>query len=152
MYLTCIEPLFSSLGQMYYIITGVWKRIYFSLIQLWHQWNSCCCLSRCKLQTLGELQAHLKFLRNFVSSLLLTLLWQNSVRNNCRTVDTHPAIYTSKRAARPGMVCYSKYFRYALPWRRNSQKTTPKNPIDFEWGKTEKNRNFGATLLWHTVT
>ena len=77
---------------------------------------------------------------------------QISALNNCRTVYTTPAIYTSKRAARPGSVCYYFSCRYALPWRRDSQKTTSKNPIDFQWGKTGKNLNFAATFLGHTVT
>ena len=75
---------------------------------------------------------------------------QISALNNCRTVYTTPAIYTSKRAARPGSVCYYFSCRYALPWRRDSQKTTSKNPIDFQWGKTGKNLNFAATFLGHT--
>ena len=60
---------------------------------------------------------------------------QISARNKCRTIYTTAAIYTSKRAARPGIGCYYFSFRSALPLRRNSQKTTPKNPIDLEWGK-----------------
>ena len=60
---------------------------------------------------------------------------QTLARNNCRTIYATAAIYTSKRAARPGMVCYYFSFRSALPLRRNSQKTTLKNPIHLEWGK-----------------
>ena len=75
---------------------------------------------------------------------------QISALNNCRTVCTTPAIYTSKRAARPGSVCYYFFCRYALRWRRDSQKTTSKNPIDFQWGKTEKYLNFAAIFLGHT--
>ena len=73
---------------------------------------------------------------------------QISARNNCRTIFATPTTNTSKRAARPGMVCYCFFCRSALPWRRNSQKTTSKNPIDFQWGRT--NRYFAGSLLWHT--
>ena len=60
---------------------------------------------------------------------------KTSARNKCRTIYVTAAIYTSKRAARPGMVCYYFSFRSVLRLRRNSPKTTPKNPIHFEWGK-----------------
>ena len=60
---------------------------------------------------------------------------QISARYFVRTVDKTLAIYTSKRAARPGKICYIFSCRNALPWRRNSQKTTQKNPIHLEWGK-----------------
>ena len=79
-----------------------------------------------------------------------TTFQQISALNNCRTVYITPAIYTSKRAARPGSVCYYFFCRYALRWRRDSQKTTSKNPIDFQWGKTEKYLNFAAIFLGHT--
>ena len=82
--------------------------------------------------------------------LLFIIILQISARNNCRTIFATPTTNTSKRAARPGMVCYCFFCRSALPWRRNSQKTTSKNPIDFQWGRT--NRNFSATLHWHTFT
>ena len=82
--------------------------------------------------------------------IIATTFQQISVRKNCRTVCTTPAIYTSKRAARPGSVCYYFFCRYALRWRRDSQKTTSKNPIDFQWGKTEKSLNFAAIFLGHT--
>ena len=63
---------------------------------------------------------------------------QNSSRYFARTVDETLAIYTSKRAARPGHGCYIFSCRNALPWRRNSQKTTQKTPIESQWGKTQK--------------
>ena len=86
-----------------------------------------------------------------LSVCLPVIFQQISARKNCRTVCTTPAIYTSKRAARPGMGCYYFSCRFALLWRRNSQKTTLKNPIDFAWGKTENIVNFAATFLWHTL-
>ena len=82
--------------------------------------------------------------------IIIAAFQQISALNNCRTVYITPAIYTSKRAARPGSVCYYFSCRYALRRRRHSQKTTSKNPIDFQWGKTEKSLNFAATFLGHT--
>ena len=86
----------------------------------------------------------------FIIIIKIAMFQQISALNNCRTVCTTPAIYTSKRAARPASVCYISSCGYALRWRRDSQKTTSKNPIDFQWGKTEKSLNFAAIFLWHT--
>ena len=101
-----------------------------------------------RLHRLSELQAHLKFRRKFVSSVYFIIsLPQILTGYFARTVYTTPAIYTSKRAARPGSMCDYFSFRFALRWRRNSQKTTPKNPIESQWGQTQN-----IASLWSHIT
>ena len=70
--------------------------------------------------------------------IIIIIFSQISVRKNCRTVCTTPAIYTSKRAARPGSVCYYFFCRYALRWRRDSQKNNVKKPHWLSMGENRK--------------
>ena len=67
-----------------------------------------------------------------------------------RTVCPNPAIYTSKRAARPGMVCLCSVYRFALRSRRNSRKTTRKKPNVKRMGKHPKNAEKNA-LFWSHI-
>ena len=71
---------------------------------------------------------------------------QNLPRYFARTVDKTLAIYTSKRAARPGRICYYFSCRNALPWRRNLQKNNPKTP---HWRSMGENRKDDLTLEPH---
>ena len=76
---------------------------------------------------------------------------QSLTRNNCRTIFATPTTNTSKRAARPGMVCYFFSCRYALPCRRNSQKTMRKIPHSKPMGRHRK-KTENDTLFWSHIT